>query len=512
MVDDRDDGRPAPISSGSRDCRILVHSANVTLVVQADFAIAASALVDHDLPRRHRHLCDHGHRWRGLLRNDDVIGDWTAKDRDGNFAPSSILQFGVVEALGQDQAEAVPAGHFSLKITGHQRHHRRIRSRSSWWCGTWQSRGGRSSRRAGAAVAVAAAGPFRRDAAAATRLARSGASPPVAQRKRVRRVAGRALAVIRQVDTGHGVVVSRRRIRSAAAETRRSEHDVPADRIALGSGSADLLRTLAGAYLDPRRGLIVAHPTCDVISRWAVGQVARIRRVPLEANWSHDLAAMLRSCDDTTAIVYVCNPNNPTGSLTRRADIDSFLAALPATTLLIVDEAYHDYVIAGDDHASFLDRPVDDERIIVVRSFSKAYALAGLRVGYVVASPRVVERMVEAAGSPTVSSTAALAAAAALDDRSHLRSVVSRVADDRQEFYNQANARMLRVIDSHANFVMLNTTRRAADIVNHFARNGIALPTPVEPLGEYVRVTLGAASDMQAFWRVWDLMSMAHTL
>jgi histidinol-phosphate/aromatic aminotransferase/cobyric acid decarboxylase-like protein len=120
---------------------------------------------------------------------------------------------------------------------------------------------------------------------------------------------------------------------------------------------------------------------------------------------------------------------------------------------------------------------------------------------------------VKAAGSPAISSTAALAAAAALDDPGHLRSVVSRVADDRQEFYNQANARMLRVIDSHANFVMLNTmTRRAADIVNHFGRNGIALPAPFEPLGEYIRVTLGTASDMRAFWRVWDLMSMAHTL
>ena len=290
------------------------------------------------------------------------------------------------------------------------------------------------------------------------------------------------------------------------------KHHVPAERIALGAGSADLLRTLAGAYLNPTKGLIVAHPTCEVIARWGLRAGAAIRRVPLAANWSHDVAAMLRSCDDTTGLMYLCNPNNPTGSLTRRADIDALLGALPATTLLVVDEAYHDYVTAGDDHASFLDRPVDDERIVVVRSFSKAYALAGLRVGYVVASPRVVERMAEAAGSPTVSSTAAVAAAAALDDPGHLRSVVTRVADDRQQFYNQANARMLRVIDSHANFVMLNTTRRAGDIVNHFARNGIALPTPFEPLGEYVRVTLGAASDMQAFWRVWDLMSLAHTL
>jgi histidinol-phosphate aminotransferase len=365
-------------------------------------------------------------------------------------------------------------------------------------------------RRAGAAVAVAAAGPFRLDTAAATRL-RGPAPVRLSLNESAYGASPDALSVLRQVDAG--TVSLYPDVEYEALRQRLGvKHRVPAERIALGSGSADLLRTLAGAYLDPRKSLIVAHPTCDVISRWGRRAGTAIRRVPLAANWSHDLAAMLRSCDDTTAIVYVCNPNNPTGSLTRRADIDAFLRALPATTLLIVDEAYHDYANAGDDHASFLDRPVDDDRIVVVRSFSKAYGLAGLRVGYVVASPGVLERMAEAAGSPTISSTAALAAAAALDDRSHLRSVVSRVADDRQEFYNQANARMLRVIDSHANFVMLNTTRRAADIVNHFARNGIALPTPVEPLGEYVRVTLAAASDMQAFWRVWDLMSMAHTL
>lgn len=366
-------------------------------------------------------------------------------------------------------------------------------------------------RRAGAAVAVAAAGPFRLDAAAAP-VARGPAPVRLSHNESAYGASPDALAVIRQADTGTVSLypdVEYEALRQKLA----ARHRVSAERIALGSGSADLLRTLAGAYLNPNRGLVVAHPTCEVISRWGHRAGAAILRVPLAANWSHDVGTMARACDATTGLVYLCNPNNPTGSLTRRADINAFLAAMPATALLVVDEAYHDYVTAGADHASFLDRPVDDERIVVVRSFSKAYALAGLRVGYAVGSPRVVERIAEAAGSPAISSTAALAAAAALDDPGHLRSVVSRVADDRQEFYNQANARMLRVIDSHANFVMLNTmTRRAADIVNHFGRNGIALPAPFEPLGEYIRVTLGTASDMRAFWRVWDLMSMAHTL
>ena len=121
-----------------------------------------------------------------------------------------------------------------------------------------------------------------------------------------------------------------------------------------------------------------------------------------------------------------------------------------------------------------------------VRTFSKAYGLAGIRLGYAVADPAIAARVSERAETPGIASVATLAAVAALDDRTHLETIVRKVADDRQEFYNQANARMLRVIDSHANFVMMNTTRRAADIVSHFARNGIALPSPFAPLDEYV--------------------------
>jgi histidinol-phosphate aminotransferase len=134
-----------------------------------------------------------------------------------------------------------------------------------------------------------------------------------------------------------------------------------------------------------------------------------------------------------------------------------------------------------------------------------------MRVGYAVAHPRIAACIEDRRATPTVGSAAALAASAALDDAEHLRVVVARLADDRQEFYNQANARMLRVIDSHANFVMLDTARRAADIVQHFERNGIALPAPFSPLDEYIRVTIGPSEDMTEFWRVWDLMSLPHT-
>jgi histidinol-phosphate aminotransferase len=363
-------------------------------------------------------------------------------------------------------------------------------------------------RRMGTAAAMAAAVPFASKARAAT-VRRGPARIRLSRNENPYGPSPEALAAIQRADPSAvslypDVEYEALRLKLAAA------HRVSIDHIVLGAGSTDVLRMIVEACLDPGQTLVTAHPTCGVIARWAARARGHIVRVPLAHDWSHDLGAMAAHCKAGTGLVYICNPNNPTGSLTRRGEIDAFVRSLPRGVRVVVDEAYHHYVNPGADYRSFLDRPAADERVIVVRSFSKAYSLAGARVGYAVADPAIAARIAEGAET-AIASVAALAAAAALDDQAHLAAVVRTIADDRQEFYNQANARMLRVIDSHANFVMLNTTRRAADIVGHFGRNGVALPAPFAPLDEYIRVSLGTASDMDEFWRVWDLLSLSHT-
>jgi histidinol-phosphate aminotransferase len=131
-----------------------------------------------------------------------------------------------------------------------------------------------------------------------------------------------------------------------------------------------------------------------------------------------------------------------------------------------------------------------------------------MRVGYAIASPSLASLIASRRIEETITASAAMAASAALADRDHMRTIVQRNVDDRQEFANQANARMLRIIDSQTNFVMLNAQRPADAIVEHFDRNGIALPLPFAPLTEYVRVSLGTPTDMVEFWRIWDAMRM----
>src|SRR5439155_20366276 len=126
-------------------------------------------------------------------------------------------------------------------------------------------------------------------------------------------------------------------------------------------------------------------------------------------------------------------------------------------TYVLMDEAYHPYVGESADYASFIDRPVDDPRLIVTRSFSNACGLAGARAGYGVAAPQTARLLESGRLSEDVHALVASGAIPALDDADHIRLNVLRNADDRQEFFNQANARMLRPIDSQTNFVLLNT-------------------------------------------------------
>ena len=163
------------------------------------------------------------------------------------------------------------------------------------------------------------------------------------------------------------------------------------------------------------------------------------------------------------------------------------------------------------ESVSFLERPGGHAGLIVVRSFSKIFGLAGLRVGYAITSPRLASQMTQHALPLGVSAIAAVAARAALDDREHIQASARRNADDRQEFFNSAGARMVRVIDSQANFVMINTGRSAAGVIEHFAGHGIQLPGVIAKYDEYIRVSIGAAPEMNEFWRVWDLQPGIHS-
>jgi histidinol-phosphate aminotransferase len=282
-------------------------------------------------------------------------------------------------------------------------------------------------------------------------------------------------------------------------------HNVGAEQVVVGCGSRELLRLAVELYAGRAGTVIAASPTFELIDRFAQESGARLVSVPLTADHTHDLDAMLARLDGTAALVYVCNPNNPTGSLTPRKALEAFMERLPGNTHVLIDEAYHHYVGNSSEYASFIDRPVDDPRVIVTRSFSTIHGLAAMRIGYAVASTGTAHALAAHRLPESVTTAGARAAIAALADGEHVRLNADANVNQRQEFLNQANARMLKWIDSQTNFVLLDTLRKASDVVAHFESHGIQIAGPFQSFERHVRVSIGTPDAMREFWRVWDI-------
>jgi histidinol-phosphate aminotransferase len=292
------------------------------------------------------------------------------------------------------------------------------------------------------------------------------------------------------------------RLRHALAR----RHRVAPDHVFLSCGSTEIIRAAADAHVRSRGKLVAASPGFEWLEAYSHRSKSTIETVPLTRSYAHDLDAMRTRAGADAALVYICNPNNPTGTVTRPQDLDAFVRRLPETTRVLIDEAYHHYVSPSVDYASFLDRQPLDPRVIVTRSFSKIHGLAGMRIGYAVAVPETARLLGLHELELSLNVVSATAALVALDDEEHLRTSLARNTDDRQEFFNEANARMLRSIDSQTNFVMMNAGRPAAPVVEHFRKHEIELPPPFPGFEHYLRVSMGTPEDMRAFWRTWDLL------
>jgi len=283
-------------------------------------------------------------------------------------------------------------------------------------------------------------------------------------------------------------------------------HKVRAEQIILGCGSTEILRMAADAFLSPGTKLIMATPTFPLPAFFARHKGVEVVEVPLAKDHSHDLQAMLARADSATGMVYVCNPNNPTGNLTPRQELDDFVHKLPPGIPVVIDEAYHHYVAPTPSYASFLDRLADDSRTIVVRTFSKIYGLAGLRIGYAVAPPPLARRLSTFRlqfGENVVGIGAAMSA---LDDAEFVRRMSDRNRDDRQSFFNNADVRYVRVNDSQTNFVLVKLDHPIAEIIEHFRRNNILVGPRFPRLDDFLRVSIGRPEESKAFWRVWDML------
>jgi histidinol-phosphate aminotransferase len=276
---------------------------------------------------------------------------------------------------------------------------------------------------------------------------------------------------------------------------------VDAAQITLGNGSHELLMLIAQCFADASTSVVFSEfgfAVFPIATAAAGAQAIRVPALPRDhahMPFGHDLDAMAAAVRSDTRIVYIANPNNPTGSWFDDAALTRFLARIPATTLVVVDEAYYEYVSApGLSHAlQFLPH---HPNLIVTRTFSKAYALAGLRVGYAVSAPEtaaVLERLRE---SFNVSGLALAAAEAALGDQAHVARAKDWNLSERDWLADSLRSRDQRVLPSQTNFVLIDFGRDAAPIERAlFERGVIARPMGGYGLAQCLRVSVGSRAE-----------------
>jgi histidinol-phosphate aminotransferase len=284
-------------------------------------------------------------------------------------------------------------------------------------------------------------------------------------------------------------------------------HRVKESQIALGCGSSEILRICAEVFCGPGKGLVQASPTFESLGQYARTRGANVRGVPLTGpGYAHDLDKMTPQPGEKVGLVYICNPNNPTASVTPRKDIEAFIKRLPADTFVLIDEAYHHFALNSPDYVSFLDKQIDDPRVVVARTFSKVYGLAGMRLGYVIATEETAKKLSAYASYDNVNVASARVGIAALKDDAGLAAAIKRITGDRDVFLAEVKKRNIDCIPTQANFAMLNTEKPIRQVIDYFKTKKIMIGRPFPPLGTHARITIGKPEEMRAFWKVWDGM------
>lgn len=280
------------------------------------------------------------------------------------------------------------------------------------------------------------------------------------------------------------------------ADALAKRHGVPAQCVAVSAGSIVMLDQLIRAYCDP--GDIVAAPwrSYEAYPIIVGGAGARLMEVPLDARHRLDADAMLKACASSPRAVLLCNPNNPTGTALAPDELDALIGALPGEALVILDEAYADYAAdAVTVTASAARRLAQHPNLAVLRTFSKAWGLAGMRVGYCLAAPQIIAA-VNAVAPPFPLPAPALAVAlAVLDEEDAVAARVACCVDQRVRLTEGLGAMGLPVARSAANFVWLAVGDEAEALARHLHGFGIAVRCFS---GEGVRITTGTAADTAA--------------
>ncbi|MEW5837940.1 MAG: histidinol-phosphate transaminase [Pseudomonadota bacterium] len=292
--------------------------------------------------------------------------------------------------------------------------------------------------------------------------------------------------------------------------------DVPLEWITLGNGSNDVLDLIARAFLGAGRGAVFSEYAFAVyaISTQSAGGVAQIARAlpatHAQQPFGHDLAALRAAVDERTRVVFLANPNNPTGTWVEKEALYAFIASMPSNVLVVVDEAYIEFVDEDMDFPNALAWLGEFPNLVVTRTFSKIHGLAGLRVGYALSHPHVAEVLNRVRQPFNANLLALEAACAALQDDEHMR----RTRELNREGLNQVRSGLaalgLSALPSMGNFLCVDMQRTAHPVYDALLRQGV-ITRPVGGYGlpNHLRVSIGTQAENARFLAAMQMVMQA---
>jgi histidinol-phosphate aminotransferase len=274
--------------------------------------------------------------------------------------------------------------------------------------------------------------------------------------------------------------------------------DMPPEYIAVGNGSDELMLLIALAYISAQDEVIMSlntFSTYEMVSRLMEASIVRINL----KNYAYDLSAMAEAITPKTKLIFICNPNNPTGTINSSKEMDSFLAKVPESTLVVIDEAYGEYV-ESPDYPESLEYVRNKRNVIVLRTFSKIYGLAGLRVGYAIARPEVIKYMNLVRMPFSVNRLAQMAAPAGLADTEHIKKSLKNNSEGKAFLYKELEKLGVSYLKTEANFIFINLNDDADAAFLQLMRRGVI----VRPLTSFgmpgaIRVTIGTPEQNKKF-------------
>ncbi|HBE78860.1 MAG TPA: histidinol-phosphate transaminase [Firmicutes bacterium] len=274
------------------------------------------------------------------------------------------------------------------------------------------------------------------------------------------------------------------------------------EQLLVGNGLDDVNRIVAETFLTPDDEVIIPQPTFSMYKSVTLLMNAKPILVKGLEGIGNDLEAMRKAVTDHTKLIFICNPNNPTGTIVKQATLVEFLQSLPSNIIVVLDEAYADF--ANDpEFPNGLELLKKFNNLMVFHTFSKIHALAGLRLGYAAANPALIGQMQKVRDPFNVNILALAAGIAALNSKKHIMLSKELVQMGRRSFYEELDELNIEYLPTQANFILIDCKQDSQDIYQYLLRNGIIVrPTHSFGLPNHIRVTFGSAEQNNRFFKV----------